>query len=245
MHKSKTGEKNAKNYSNDAPAMLSGSLPISVIQKCNKDISLFLLFFHSTLRSFVTLVSVCWVPWFSGRVFAIFYDSTLHKYDLLVLVIFVTSILRISFLFFYFLLLLLRLLFAMCSAVIRFRSVGCRFHSSLATKAAAEVASVEMQTREFIPCDCFVCCRCVCYTRDWNWNRSVVDDDVAGCDSDCDVDQLWYVFWWWTQFCTIYFHTTHCMRYSFSLRIPWTENCFIVDDNAPNTLDARFLASKL
>lgn len=54
MHKS-NGEKNAKNYSNEAPAMLSGSLPISVIQKCNKDISLFLLFislYASVVRYF-------------------------------------------------------------------------------------------------------------------------------------------------------------------------------------------------
>lgn len=101
-----------------------------------------------------------------------------------------------------------------------------------------------MQTRKFIPCDCFVCCRCVCSTRDWNWNRSDVDD-VAGCDSDCDVNQVWYVFWWFNTVLHDLFSHYSLHAIFFSLRILWTENCFIVDDNAPYTLDARFLATKL
>lgn len=154
---------------------------------------------------------LCAVARLSGRVFAIFHDSTLHKYDLLVLVIFVTSILRISFFFFS----LLFFFFIWCAVAIRFRRFWVPI-SSPATKGAHthQSHSIGNANREnLFRCDCLYagwCRRCCCVCAhaigieivEWKRCRRRT---VTATATEYDV-------FWLTQFCTIYFHTTYRIR---------------------------------
>lgn len=189
--------------------------------------------------------------WFSGRVLAIFYDSTLHKYDLLVLVIFVTSILRISFRFIFFA--FVCVWFWWISASNSWFAISCDSFfvaviwwmlppfiwvwvpilssascNNRETKTTTHThvfiyTAVEMQTRKFIPLRLFVCCHCVSerhtHTRNTRSELKLCGVGDDECDCDCDrrqatmangnEDDKTMMFFWLTQFRTIYFHTTN------------------------------------